>query len=67
MSLGNRALLGDYLISNKLLEHQVESGYEARRYGDITSLEDHPPRRRHVIVLPRMLYPPKVEGMGRWS
>ncbi|MFS7967420.1 hypothetical protein Hanom_Chr09g00785571 [Helianthus anomalus] len=26
-------------------------------------MEDDPSRRRHVIVLPRMLHPPKVEGM----
>ncbi|KAF5796376.1 hypothetical protein HanXRQr2_Chr08g0350691 [Helianthus annuus] len=40
---------------------------EARRYADIPSLEDHPPLRRHVIVLPRMLHHPKLEGMRGWS
>ncbi|MFS7971247.1 hypothetical protein Hanom_Chr09g00830491 [Helianthus anomalus] len=37
-----------------------------RLHGDGPSLEDDPPRRRHVIVLPRMDHPPKLGGMGGW-
>ncbi|MFS8003900.1 hypothetical protein Hanom_Chr13g01219301 [Helianthus anomalus] len=37
---------------------------KARGYGDGPSRENDPSRRRHVIVLPRMLHPPKLEGMG---
>ncbi|KAJ0857387.1 hypothetical protein HanRHA438_Chr13g0589531 [Helianthus annuus] len=41
--------------------------YKASGYGDGPSLEDDPSRRRHVIVLPMMVNPPKLEGMGGWS
>ncbi|KAJ0578276.1 putative tetratricopeptide-like helical domain superfamily [Helianthus annuus] len=37
--------------------------YKARGYGDGPSRDDDPPRRRHVIVLPRMIHPTKLEGM----
>ncbi|MFS7956402.1 hypothetical protein Hanom_Chr07g00654221 [Helianthus anomalus] len=40
---------------------------KASGYGDVPSLEDDPPRRRHVIVLSRMDHPPKLEGMRGWS
>ncbi|MFS7970054.1 hypothetical protein Hanom_Chr09g00816481 [Helianthus anomalus] len=46
---------------------QYTTVYKATRYGDGPSLEDDPPRRRHVIVLPRMVHPPKLEGIEVWS
>ncbi|KAM0007373.1 putative isoflavone 3'-hydroxylase [Helianthus debilis subsp. tardiflorus] len=47
-----------------LQESDPEYYTEARGYGAHPLLEDDPPRRRHIIVLPRMVHPTKLEGMG---
>ncbi|KAJ0510182.1 hypothetical protein HanRHA438_Chr11g0512291 [Helianthus annuus] len=36
---------------------------KARGYGDGPPREDDSPRKRYVIVLPRMFHLPKIEGM----
>ncbi|MFS7931359.1 hypothetical protein Hanom_Chr04g00355051 [Helianthus anomalus] len=49
-------------MDQSLNRHLLASGY-----GDGPSLEDDPPCRRHVIFLPKMVHPPKLEGMVGWS
>ncbi|KAJ0502208.1 putative ankyrin repeat-containing domain, PGG domain, ankyrin repeat-containing domain superfamily [Helianthus annuus] len=61
---GNKDVV-KYLYDNSKELHN-DDGWTTRTtwYGDGPSLEDGPPRRRHVTILTKMLHPPKLQGMG---
>ncbi|KAJ0888408.1 hypothetical protein HanRHA438_Chr09g0401691 [Helianthus annuus] len=67
MSFSSKNTMRIAQVVKWIVENETGLPIKATRYGDGPPREDDPPRRRHVIVLPRMLHLPKVEGTGGWS